>query len=67
MIIFEDEYNGKPMFDVNFIDFCKIVCRDEKRCKFSLENESLMEHIVKTRYSRNYIVNYSDVKFFPKN
>jgi hypothetical protein len=65
MILFEEEYNGKPVFKVNFLDFCKLVCRDEKRTKFSLDNPQLMEHIVKTRYSKNYVVNYEGIMHFP--
>lgn len=65
MILFEDEFNGKPLFNVNFNDFCKIVCRSEKRVKFSLTNENLMEHIVKSRYSKNYVINYEGINHFP--
>ncbi|MCK9428402.1 MAG: hypothetical protein M0R17_00145 [Candidatus Omnitrophica bacterium] len=65
MILLEDEFNGKPIFKVNFIDFCNLVCRDERRTKFVLNNEALMEHIKKTRYSKNYVIEYNGIKYFP--
>ena len=65
MILFEEEYNGKPIFNVSFLDFCKIVCRDERRTKFSIQNKELMEHIVKTRYSKEYVINYDGIVHFP--
>lgn len=66
MIHLDDEYKGKPIFNVGFIDFCKLVCRDERRTKFDLDNEYLMEHIVKTRYSRNFIVEFKGIIHFPQ-
>lgn len=66
MILFEDEYNGKPVFNVGFLDFCRLVCREDKRTKFSLDNELLMEHIIKSRYSRNFVIEYSGIMHFPK-
>ena len=50
------EFNGKPVFQVSFLDFMKIVNRTEKRTKFILENQELLDHIKATRYSKNYIV-----------
>jgi hypothetical protein len=57
-MIGDETINGKKVFNVDFLDFCKFVTRTERRTKFSLENEALMEHIVKTRYSRKFIMKY---------
>lgn len=64
MILDEEEFNGKPLFKVGFLDFCKIVVRDSRRTKFNLESESLMEHIKKTRYSKNYVIDYLGIKIY---
>lgn len=66
MIILDDEYKGKPIFNVGFLDFCKIVCRGDSKNKFNLNNSTLMEHIKKTRYSRDFAVEYKGIIYFPK-
>ena len=58
----QPEFKGKPVFDVSFLDFCKIATRTEKRTKFILENQELLQHIKETRYSKNYIVEYNGIK-----
>lgn len=57
-MIGDETVNGKKLFEVDFLDFCKLVTRTERRTKFSLNNESLMEHILKTRYSRKFAIRY---------
>lgn len=65
MMILDDEYKGKPVFVVNFSDFCKIMNRSERRTKFSLDNQELMDHIINTRYSKNYVIYYEGIMYFP--
>lgn len=60
-MIGNETIQGKKVFEVNFLDFCKIVTRSEKRTKFSLDNSSLMENIIKTRYSKKYMVSYDGI------
>ena len=57
-MIGDETINGKRVFEVGFLDLCKLVTRTERRTKFSLSNDILMEHIVKTRYSRNFYVKF---------
>jgi hypothetical protein len=57
-MIGDETVNGKPVFDVGFLDLCKIVTRTERRTKFSLDSQNLMEHIVKNRYSKKFVVRY---------
>lgn len=57
-MIGDETINGKRVFEVGFLDLCKLVTRTERRTKFSLSNDTLMEHIVKTRYSRNFYVKF---------
>ena len=57
-MIGDETVNGKKLFEVDFLDFCKLVTRTERRTKFSLNNEPLMEHILKTRYSRKFPIRY---------
>lgn len=57
-MIGDETVNGKPVFDVGFLDFCKIVTRTERRTKFSLDSQNLMEHIVKNRYSKKFVIRY---------
>lgn len=65
MIILDDTYNGLPLFTVNFSDFCKITNRTERRTKFTLDNVELMKHIKATRYSKNYVICYEGIMYFP--
>ena len=68
-MIGDETINGKKVFDVDFIDFCKIVTRSERRTKFALNNTTLMEHIVKSRYSKKYYIRFNgqliDVECLP--
>ena len=64
MIVFDDEYNGKPFFEVGFLDFCKIVCREDKK-KFNISDKKLFEHIVKKRYSKDYVVSFDGIVYTP--
>lgn len=57
-MIGNETVNGKKVFEVDFLDFCKLATRTERRTKFSLDNQPLMEHILKTRYSRKFMVRY---------
>lgn len=58
-MIGDETIKGKKVFEVGFLDLCKLATRTERRTKFSLSNDALMEHIVKTRYSRNFYVKYA--------
>lgn len=60
-MIGDETVNGKKVFNVDFLDFCRIVTRNERRTKFSLDNEPLMEHIVKTRYARKFVIQFDGV------
>lgn len=60
-MIGDETINGKKVFEVGFLDFCKVATRTERRTKFSLDNQSLMEHIVKTRYSKKFIVKFDGI------
>jgi len=60
-MIGDETVNGKKVFNVDFLDFCRIVTRSERRTKFSLDNEPLMEHIVKTRYARKFVIQFDGV------
>lgn len=60
-MIDEEEFKGKPVFEVSFLDFCKIATRTERRTKFTLENQKLLEHIKATRYSKNYFVEFNGI------
>lgn len=57
-MIGDETINGKKVFSVDFLDFCRLATRTERRTKFSLNNEALMEHIIKTRYAKKYIVKF---------
>lgn len=61
-MIGEDEFNGKSVFKVSFLDFCKIATRTEKRTKFIIESQELLTHIKENRYSKNYIVEFGGIK-----
>ncbi|MFA5405008.1 MAG: hypothetical protein WC358_08745 [Ignavibacteria bacterium] len=58
-MIGDETVNGKKVFEVDFLDFCNLATRTERRTKFSLNNEPLMEHILKTRYSRKFVISYN--------
>jgi len=58
-MIGDETIGGKKVFEVDFLDFCKLATRTERRTKFSLDNEPLMEHIHKTRYSRKFMIRYN--------
>lgn len=62
-MIGDETINGKKVFDVDFLDFCKLMSRTERRTKFSLNNELLMEHIVKNRYARKFMFRYNGLIF----
>lgn len=59
-----ETYNGKPAFRVGFVDFCKLATR-KPGARVDLECEELKEHMVKTRYSRDYVVIYGDYIIMP--
>jgi hypothetical protein len=58
----QPEFKGKPVFEVSFLDFCKIANRTEKRTKFVLESQELLNHIKENRYSKNYVVEFGGIK-----
>ena len=60
-----EEYNGRPLFKVGFMDFCNLICRDEKQ-RYYLENKELSSHLRNTRYSKDFFVDFSGIKFTPK-
>lgn len=60
-MIGDETVNGKKIFDVGFLDFCRLSSRTERRTKFSLDNKNLMEHIVKHRYARNFAVRFNGI------
>lgn len=65
-MIGDEVYKGKPVFEVNFIDFCRLTCRDGRRTKFTLDNKELLEHIINTRYSKKYVVKYCGILYDPE-
>jgi len=64
-MIGDETIDGKKVFEVGFLDFCRIANRSERRTKFSLDNEALMEHIVNTRYSKKYIASFEGINLNP--
>jgi hypothetical protein len=65
-MIFSEEFNNKPVFQVSLLDFMKIATRTEKRTKFLLESQELLQYIKKNRYSKEYIVVYNGIKIDPE-
>lgn len=59
-----ETYNGKPAFRVGFIDFCKLATR-KPGCRVELECNELKEHMIKTRYSKEYVVIFGDYMITP--
>lgn len=62
MIFDDEEYNGNPVFKVNFLDFCSVVTRKGKKTRMNIESEQLMEHIKRVKYSKKYAVDYIGIK-----
>lgn len=61
-MIGDEEVNGKTVFKVSFLDFCRIATRTEKRTKFLVESQELLRYIKENRYSKKYIVEYDGIK-----
>lgn len=51
-----EEYNGKKVFDVSFIDFSSLVCRKRGQ-KLDINNKELVDHILSQR-CHNYVARY---------
>lgn len=64
-MIGDETIDGKKVFEVGFLDFCRIANRTERRTKFSLDNDALMEHIINTRYSKKYIASFEGINLDP--
>lgn len=59
-----ETYNGRPAFRIGFLDFCKLVTR-KPGTRAELECVELKEHMVKTRYSREYVALFGDQAIMP--
>jgi hypothetical protein len=53
-----DEYNGKKVFDVSFLDFSSLICRKRGQ-KLELNNKELINHILSQR-CHNYIAKFGN-------
>lgn len=53
-----DEYNGKKVFDVSFIDFSSLVCRKRGQ-KLNINSKELIEHIQSKR-CHEYIAKFGN-------